>query len=54
MELRNCNICNREFSNEGEICNICRQENTQSDKMRRLEGTIDALATLKTYKELKK
>ncbi|WFA08649.1 hypothetical protein [Tissierella sp. Yu-01] len=54
MELKNCIRCNSSYDGEGELCTNCKFESKEDKKMTKLEGTIDALATLRAYKEVKR
>lgn len=55
MEQRICKSCNKTFTGDGEFCNKCKINKGSTDnEMNRLAGTIEALAVMKSYKELKK
>ena len=55
MESKNCIQCNNIFVGQEDICDNCKISNgVAQEKMTKLEGAIEALAVLKSYKEIKK
>jgi hypothetical protein len=55
MEQRLCKSCNKTFTGDDEICNECKiNKGGSDDKMNKLAGTIEALAVMRSYKEVKK
>jgi len=55
MEQRTCKNCNKIFTGDDELCSECKINKGSTDgKSDRLSATIEALAVMKSYKELKK
>jgi len=55
MEHKICKNCNKSFRGNDEFCDACKIiKGKTDDKMNKLIGTTEALAVMKSYKELRK